>query len=173
MYFLPICGLNSCLSNSRSFTFQWSLVNQFVCLMVLAFVSTKLFSRFSIQVSLRIEILKHILKGPDHKYFRAYRLHAPQIHSTLLLQQKQLLTVHKQLGMAVFPHNFLYKNMQLPLPAPAFKRLIVLDYVFRFMIHVEVILGYNYSYDLFFFLKGCQVISYHLLKRTPFPYWIT
>lgn len=68
-------------------------------------MSEKLFPRSFPVFSFRIGILKHILKVPYRKYFRLTGCSIPPC-SSVVVGQKQLLTIRKQLGMAVFPPDF-------------------------------------------------------------------
>lgn len=104
-------------------------------------MSKKLFPRFSIQVFLEYRSSNIFLKDQIINIL-GLQATVPQPLNFAVVGQKKLLTVHEQLVWLCPPIIFLNKNMQLPLPAPVFKRLIVLDNVFRFMIHVELTLGY-------------------------------
>lgn len=67
---------------------------------------------------------------------------APQLLNSTVVAQKQLMTYINDWAWLCRPKTSVCKNGQLHPPTLEFKRLIVLSYVCRSMIHVELVLEY-------------------------------
>lgn len=69
--FSQFVGLTVVFQKAEALNFdEVPFTSFFFFLWFLIFVSEKLFPGFSPKFSFRMGIFKHILKGPDHKYFR-------------------------------------------------------------------------------------------------------